>query len=271
MERDRDDDLSRDDLLERIATALMQAALLRRSAIADAELGAARQSLRDWQAARLAANYPDLLVSERYGDAARFFLSDLYGPMDFSRRDTEIERILPMLRVALPSSGLETLSLAMELDALSESLDADMVATLPRQRGTLVIDEERYANAYCRVDRRADRERQIALIVDTGEALEALARKSLVAGALRVMRGPAQLAGLGELHEFLERGFAAFRRMGPADEFLARIADNERRLMAQWLAPAKQVSDKARLAPADAATSRSRRGRRNATGPGRWE
>lgn len=233
------DDSSRDALLERIANALTQAAHLRRSAAADRPLAVARETLRAWQAERLAASYPDLLASERYGEAARFFLSDLYGPTDFSRRDEEIERILPMLRVALPSSGLETLSLAMELDAISESLDAAMVATLPKRRGKLVLDQESYAEAYRRVGRRSERERQVELIVETGEALEALARKSLVAGALRVMRGPAHLAGLGELHEFLERGFAAFRRMGPASEFLARIADNERRLMIDWLQPAR--------------------------------
>jgi hypothetical protein len=41
-----------------------------------------------------------------------------------------------------------------------------------------------------------------------------------LSGMLKLMRGPAHLAGLGELHEFLERGFNAFRGMGSASEFL---------------------------------------------------
>ena len=42
------------------------------------------------------------------------------------------------------------------------------------------------------------------------------------------MRGPAHLAGLGDLHAFLEHGFDAFRRMGDASIFLDYIETRER-------------------------------------------
>ena len=66
------------------------------------------------------------------------------------------------------------------------------------------------------------------MIGETGEALEALARRSFVRGALKMMHGPAYLAGLGELHAFLERGFEAFRSMRDASEFIEAIVDRER-------------------------------------------
>ena len=47
-----------------------------------------------------------------------------------------------------------------------------------------------------------------------------------------MMRGPAHLAGLGELHAFLERGFEAFRSMRDASEFLEAIVDRERAVAA---------------------------------------
>lgn len=219
----------------RIARDLKLAAGLRRNAAADPVRAGERDALRAWQAERLARTYPGLLECPRYGPAADFFLSDLYGPKDFSARDGEIERILPMLVKALPLSGLSTLALAIELDALSEDLDARMVDAL-RQRGRISsIDDAAYAAAYRSVGRRASRHRQINLIVDTGEALEALARKPLVAGALALMRGPAHVAGLGELHDFLERGFTTFKRMGAASDFLAQIEERESELMAEWL------------------------------------
>ena len=71
--------------------------------------------------------------------------------------------------------------------------------------------------------------------IETGEALEALARKPLVAGALTLMRGPAHAIGLGELHDFLERGFTTFKRMGRATEFLERIEAKESELLESWL------------------------------------
>ena len=220
---------------ERIGRDLRLAASLRRNASADPVRAEERDRLRAWQAKRLARTYPDLLDNPRYGPAAAFFLSDLYGPKDFSARDAEIERILPMLVKALPLSGLSTLSLAIELDAVSEDLDARMVDAL-RQRGCISsIDDAAYARAYASTGRQAQRIRQIKLIGDTGAALEALARKPFVAGALSLMRGPAHMAGLGELHDFLERGFTTFKKMGRADAFLDRIETRERELMAAWL------------------------------------
>ncbi len=98
---------------ERIGRDLKLAAGLRRNAAADPVRAGERDALRQWQADRLARTYPNLLADSRYGPAAAFFLSDLYGPKDFSARDSEIERILPMLVKALPLSGLSTLSLAI--------------------------------------------------------------------------------------------------------------------------------------------------------------
>jgi hypothetical protein len=220
----------------RLERDLKLAAGLRRIAAADPVHAAERDQLRAWQAARLAATYPGLLENPRYRPAAEFFLSDLYGPKDFSARDAEVERILPMLVKALPLSGLTTLALAVELDALSEDLDAGMLDALRARGEAMRIDAPAYALAYRAVGRRSARLRQIQLIVDTGEALEALARKPFVPSALALMKGPAHLAGLGELHAFLERGFSTFKRMGKADEFLEQIETEETLLMNRWLA-----------------------------------
>jgi len=200
---------------------------------------AARQRLllREWQAARLSRSYPDLLTSDRFGKAAHFFLTDLYGPKDFSSRDEEVERILPLMLNLLPLSALQTLSLAIEVDALTEELDAAMVSQLEKAgcfkgaEGIEAISEDAYASAYRKVGRRFDRERQIDLIQATGEALDRLARKPLLTALLKLMHGPAYLAGLGDVHEFLESGFDAFRHMGDAREFLGTIETRERRML----------------------------------------
>lgn len=210
---------------------LQTAKRLRQQAMQDPESAQKRLLLRQWQAQRLARSYPELLASERFGLAARFFLSDLYGPKDFSSRDQEVERILPLLLRLLPLSALQTIALAIEVDALTEQLDAAMVVELDRAGAIACIDDAAYAQAYRRVGCAADRQRQIVLIRATGDALERLASKPLLSALLTLMRGPAELAGLGDLHAFLESGFAAFRHMGPADEFLDCIENRERALL----------------------------------------
>lgn len=210
---------------------LQTASLLRQQAGAQPDNARDRLRLREWQAARLARTYADLQASERHGRAAKFFLTDLYGPKDTSSRDDEVERILPMLVSILPASALHTLALAVELDALTEQLDSAMVVKLRALQRIDDIDEAAYAAAYRAVGQQPERLHQIALMRETGEALEILARKSLITTVLKLMRGPSKLAGIGELQEFLENGFAAFRQMGDATEFLDCIENRERQLL----------------------------------------
>lgn len=235
-------ELPPDDTKEALARALRghlaRAAELRRAAPPGTADGDDRLALRAWQAARLAESHRHFLDSRRYGEAASFFLSDLYGPKDFSARDEEVERILPMLVAMLPESALQAMALAVELDALSEDLDAAMVAELRAHApaGTPAgrvgeIDVARYGEAYRAVGRRRERLRQIALIGEVGAVLEQLARKALLSTLLKLMAAPAQLAGLGELHSFLAHGFAAFRRMGDASDFLDGIERGERQTL----------------------------------------
>ena len=55
--------------------------------------------------------------------------------------------------------------------------------------------------------------------------------KPLIRTALAMMRQPAKLAGMSALQDFLERGFAAFRDMNGASDFLATIDERETRIM----------------------------------------
>jgi hypothetical protein len=76
------------------------------------------------------------------------------------------------------------------------------------------------------------------LMLSVGSALDGYTRNLLLRHSLRVMRAPAQAAGLGALQEFLERGFDTFRQMRGAQEFLALIARRERDLAARLFAGA---------------------------------
>jgi hypothetical protein len=57
-------------------------------------------------------------------------------------------------------------------------------------------------------------------------------RKPIVRALVHLARGPAHAAGFGGLQEFLERGLAAFERIGGAATFLDAIRDRERQAMA---------------------------------------
>ncbi|MEO0973821.1 MAG: hypothetical protein AAFX85_12065, partial [Pseudomonadota bacterium] len=62
--------------------------------------------LESWQAQRLAMTYSDLRGEERYGPAVEFFLSDIYGPRDFSRRDDDVRRVFPLMSAVLSEEAI---------------------------------------------------------------------------------------------------------------------------------------------------------------------
>ena len=185
--------------------------------------------LADWQARRLRMTYADLAADPRYKAAIQFFQNDLYGAGDFSRRDADLARVVPMMVKMLPDAVILTAAAPMELNALSQELDRLLLARLPRADGYFSVVE--YCKAYRRAGNFPARERQIRLIGDIGTALDHYVQKPLVRTALAMMRQPARMAGMSALQDFLERGFAAFRTMNGAQTFLATIAERETQIM----------------------------------------
>ena len=189
----------------------------------DAAFAERLRLLRAWQAARLARTYEDLARDPDQAPAVRFFLSDLYGPQDFSRRDRDLARALPVLRRALPRSALSVLLEAIELYLLSAELDRALVDAL----GTDTLTADNYARAYRAVGRAAQRRRQIELTVRIGERLAQAVTRPLIGLALRSTHVPAHVGGFGALQDFLERGFDAFRRLRDPQAFLQTIRTRE--------------------------------------------
>jgi len=190
------------------------------------------QAVKGYQHERFRQTYADLLAGGRYARAAQFFLDDLYGPGDFAQRDEQFARVVPAISRLFPREILLTVLALSELHALSERLDVAM----GRLHENAVVDPKSYAAAWRTVGRPAERERQIALMLDVGRALDRYTRNVLLRQSLRLMRGPAHAAGLGELQAFLERGFDTFREMRGAEGFLGLIAERERELAASLFA-----------------------------------
>lgn len=188
--------------------------------------------LRTWQSERLAHTHADLLTSRHYGPACRFFLDQVYAPSDFSQRDHDIEYLYEMMSRFLPEFLLGLVRNASEINNLTSSLDQALLRVLVDGLGvTDEITAQLYAEAYRICDNYAERERQIDLLFEIGRKVDLGTRIPLVGTTLRLARGPAQRAGWGELHDFLERGFSAFKRMRSPRRFLNTIQEREKSIL----------------------------------------
>ncbi|MCU0966121.1 MAG: hypothetical protein MUF08_13955 [Burkholderiaceae bacterium] len=188
------------------------------------------QAVKHYQHERFQHTYADLLAQPRYERATRFFLEELYGPVDFTRRDTQFKRVVPGLVRVFPREVVLTVQTLGELHALSEELDTAMGRAVPPGP----VDLAGYVAAWQSVGRPADREAQIVLMRRVADALDVYTRNPFLRHSLRLMRTPARLAGLPELQAFLEAGFDTFGAMRGAKDFLDTVVGRERALAA-WL------------------------------------
>ena len=188
--------------------------------------------LQRWQSQRLLRSHDDLHDEPRYRLAVEFFFSELYGGGDPRARDRDLLKVQHVMERLLPATALRAMCLAIELEVLSQELDADVTRALPA--GPITV--ETYADAYRRAGRRPDRERQIALMNEIGSYLDHVVRKPIIRALVRLARGPAHAAGFGLLQEFLERGLVAFEALHGADGFLAIIHEREWRSMERLFA-----------------------------------
>lgn len=191
------------------------------------ELQSRLVELQQWQSQRLLRSHADLRANPRYRKAVEFFFEELYSGGDPRLRDRDLLRVQRAMEKLLPAEALRALCLALELEIVSQELDADVTRNLPA--GPIAV--ETYAEGYRRAGRRADRERQIALLNQIGGYLDHVVRKPMIGALVRLARGPAHAAGFGTLQEFLERGLEAFEAMRGAGEFLETLRDRETKAM----------------------------------------
>lgn len=189
-------------------------------------------AVKRYQQARFERTYGDLLASRRYGAAARFFLDDLYGPMDFRERDQQFARIVPKIGALFPAEVAVTVLALARLHATSEVLDSQMGRGLMSER----IQAGDYMRAWQRVGQPEQRDLQLNLVVEIGQALDRFTRHTWIVTTLKLMRAPARAAGLSALQAFLEAGMSSFRSMDGATAFLETIRQREGRLMSALFA-----------------------------------
>ena len=85
--------------------------------------------------------------------------------------------------------------------------------------------------AYRAVGRMDDRKHQIDIISHLGDQLSDVIKVRGIGMLISLSRRPAKLAGLLALHEFLERGFNAFKALGDVQSFIQPVLVREKALM----------------------------------------
>lgn len=202
---------------------------LRRLATADHNLASALHDIKSWQSMRFAHTYEDLLKSGNYAGCARFFLEELYSERDYSHRDAQFAKVAGAIELTFPKHVVDVAVSLAELHATTERLDLAMARRWNQIRNATASD--RYLEAWRTVGESSTRHWQLHTVLQIGQALADLTQKRGIRLLLRMMRRPAEIAGLGDLQTFLETGFDRFSELAKSNsqtaQFLTTINGRE--------------------------------------------
>lgn len=199
-----------------VANCLELVRLIHTQRLANPLLHHAVLSIKRIQCHRFRYTYRDIL---EYGDMqppADFFLTELYGDRDFSRRDAQFARITDSLERLFPASVHSVTLALVKLHAVSEQLDLAMARSLihtPLYSKAQLIDTQTYITVWQTVGHQSAREEQLRLVDQLGYGLAKLTQTTGLRTMLKMMRKPALVAGLSELQGFLESGFDTFTHL----------------------------------------------------------
>jgi hypothetical protein len=186
----------------------------------------------DWQASRLKHAHRDLYKHPGYHAGLEFLLTDLYAPANMTRRDDNIDRVFPKMVKWLPGNVLNTLASLVELNLITQQLDLELTERCHDQRiDTANLTTHHYCEAYRSSRLLEQRARQIQLVADAGRQLDRYVRNRTLGWLLAMSRAPADMAGLTDLHNFLHRGYTAFRSMDNVQHLIERLVSRESRVM----------------------------------------
>ena len=222
-----------------IRESLNSVAALRAEAAGSPPLASALHDVKKTQARRFTQTYADLLASPTYVGCATFFLQELYSERDYSARDAQFAKVASVIELSFPAPVI-TLALTLaQLHEVTEQLDMAMARAWLQT--SAAAPGQRYATSWATVGQPEQRQWQLETVLGIGSELSRVTRKKGLRLMLKVMRRPAELAGLGALQQFLESGFDHFSTLthtpGATESFLATIQERESEWLHSMFAP----------------------------------
>lgn len=220
--------LNKKELLEQIIVNLRIAKTLRLEAKENNELLNSKMALKEFQVNRLKKTHHDLLDDVKTKNATLFFLNEIYSFKDLSKRDRDLEKLLPTMGKMFPENALEVISKAMVLDSLTEELETKMAERLKKN-----FTEKEYFTAYKKYTTYEQRMKQLKLVEELGYSLCSLVKIPLISTTLKVMGLPAKIANLEEMHNFLYSGFQTFKETSQPENFIKILTEREKIILDQ--------------------------------------
>lgn len=185
-----------------------------------------RLALQIFQSNRLRRDYNDLAAIPQYEQVGEFFFTEMYGPRDFSDRNSGARKIQHFLHI-LPGVRLKDIEEVLDLLDITVRLDDDLAQLMLERNTGVDFDEATYEQIYRLADNYDERFRQLELIRKSLYNVFHLSRSQLLGMALHRSRLVARLAGIEAVHTFLMKGYDAVHRVTDIEPFAHTVYGRE--------------------------------------------
>lgn len=187
-----------------------------------------KRELQRFQSERLNRTYADLNADPQFSAIGDFFFTQVYAPVDFSFRNASIKTLQQVLEGRIYRPINLAMLKVVELHDLSDALDDGMVANMIDAGIGPELNLEQYRTIYQQLDNYDQRIYQINLTIDVIKAFHALSQKWVVAASLKTVAATAHVFKVGQVMDFFNEGYRAFRKIKSIDHFVDTIAHRER-------------------------------------------
>ena len=185
-----------------------------------------RLALQIFQSNRLRRDYRDLSEIPEYNLLGEFFFNEMYGPRDFSARDSGARRLNTFLHL-VPGVHLDDVMQVLKLLDLTNTLDQRMAMLLMDRQAGLGFTEDIYDECYRELNNYDERLEQLHLIDGSIRNVFRLSRYAVIGTALSSVRMVAKVSGLDAIYQFLVKGYYALRGVRDIEPFATAIQSRE--------------------------------------------
>ncbi|RMG42011.1 MAG: hypothetical protein D6732_01695 [Methanobacteriota archaeon] len=189
-----------------------------------------KKALQAFQASRIRDTYADLASDPQYALLIDFFFEHIYGPQDFSFRNQSIKTLHKRLSGFLKGEIIEEVGRVIQLQELSDQLDELMAEKSLELEIKLPFTMESYSQVYRYCNNYSQRVHQIELLIEATRGIHRLSQMPFIGWSLKIVRKAAQIAGFGEIMDFLISGYQAFHSTKDIEPFLKIVEKREKAL-----------------------------------------
>ncbi len=183
--------------------------------------------IRREQSARLRETYADFVTDPKFTAITNFFFDKIYDTAYKEERDEAFNKLYEKLAAAVGEQRITRVTMLKELNELTDDLDAAVTQKHLDLFHGKKVTRKTFEEAFGKVGRRADRERQVYLLLETTQFFHKLAHVPFLGFIIKPTKFAAKMMNIEHLMDFFMDGYYAFKSVKDASKFFDAVNERE--------------------------------------------